>query len=509
MTIELARAVRPQTISEFRQLAEDAAASGFFPTRRPQEALVILMTGAELGLKPMQAMRSIYVVNGKPVISADMLVAAVRASGACESWRVVVSTAERCEIHTRRRGESADEVGVWTRADAERAGVYRKPGPWQQYPDRMLRHRCASDLARRVYPDVCLGVYVPGELDDDRGEPERAYVVQSGPAESAIVEAEHAEPTPLEKLRDDLASAETIEAIKASFATHAEAIDALDDGEGGPNTRKARELMCDRVIALGLARTKTEADALMKNPEKPGVVDEFERAIDAIADESTNVGAAIVEACVRWKAKLAKLAAPWNAQAKTYAAQAYGVAMGIPSAEDARERLTAAVRDHGKPTPPDGGQPTGRKRSAPAADAQGPANEGGEVTGPMARAALAESAPYAKSADQWAAHLAAKTRPHDVAGSWAKHAPAFGERTSSLRASRLRAAVGRHMAVSGMAEAESEACLLATERRADEPARAAGRSEIAARRELRERTERAGMREVAQAYANAGERDAA
>jgi len=59
VTIELARRLEPQTISEMRALAADAVASQFFAVRSPEEALVILMTGHEPGLRPMQSLRGI------------------------------------------------------------------------------------------------------------------------------------------------------------------------------------------------------------------------------------------------------------------------------------------------------------------------------------------------------------------------------------------------------------------------------------------------------------------
>jgi hypothetical protein len=125
---------------------------------------MIIITGHELGLSPAQSLRGIYVVKGKPVLAADTMVAVVRRSGLCESWRTVESTPERCTITTRRKGETHDAERTWTIADAKRAGLLTN-GTWGAYPAAMLRHRCASDLAREVYPDVILGMYDPEEME--------------------------------------------------------------------------------------------------------------------------------------------------------------------------------------------------------------------------------------------------------------------------------------------------------------------------------------------------------
>lgn len=152
------------SIDDVTRLATIAVKSKLTKLGQVEEAVVILMTGRELGLAPMQSLRGIYVVDGKPTLSADMMVAVIRKSGQCETWRIVESTAERCTITTRRRGESTDAARTWTRADADRAGVTHKD-PWRKYPAVMLRHRCAADLARQEYPDVLLGLYDPDEMD--------------------------------------------------------------------------------------------------------------------------------------------------------------------------------------------------------------------------------------------------------------------------------------------------------------------------------------------------------
>ena len=152
------------SLDDVARLAKIACDSGLVSVRKPEEAAVILLTGRELGLAPMQSLRGIYVVNGKPVLSADLLVAVVRRSGLCESWHVDESTAERCTITTKRVGEPKPTTKTWTMADAKRAGVTNKP-IWQQYPAQMLRHRCAADLARECYSDVALGLYDPEEVE--------------------------------------------------------------------------------------------------------------------------------------------------------------------------------------------------------------------------------------------------------------------------------------------------------------------------------------------------------
>jgi hypothetical protein len=170
----LSRTLEPQTLDEATALARAAVASKLYSVASPEAALMILLTGRDLGLTASQSFRAVYIVSGKPVVSSDAMVAAIRRSGLCDSWRVIETTAERCTIETTRKGESEPERETFTQDDATRAGLNRKD-VWRQYPRDMLRHRAAAGLARRVYPDVILGCYAPGEIDE---EPARAVVEQ-------------------------------------------------------------------------------------------------------------------------------------------------------------------------------------------------------------------------------------------------------------------------------------------------------------------------------------------
>ena len=85
MGTETGLALRPQggaleisTLTDVERLATLAVASGLVQVRRAEEAAMLLITGRELGLSPMQSLRGIYVVNGRLVLSADLLVAIVR-----------------------------------------------------------------------------------------------------------------------------------------------------------------------------------------------------------------------------------------------------------------------------------------------------------------------------------------------------------------------------------------------------------------------------------------------
>lgn len=169
--------LEPQSIDEARAVAKDAVESRLYGVSSASAALMILMTGRDLGMSASQSFRMIQIINGKPNVAADALVAAVRRSGLCASWRVVESTPTSCTIETKRVGEDEPERETFTMEDAQRAGLTRSE-MYRKWPREMLRHRCATGLARRVYPDAVLGCYEPGEMQDVAAEPVRLTAEQ-------------------------------------------------------------------------------------------------------------------------------------------------------------------------------------------------------------------------------------------------------------------------------------------------------------------------------------------
>jgi hypothetical protein len=168
-----------------------AAASSLAPDAlrgRPQDALIVLMAGRELGFAPMQSMRMLSVIKGKVTLSADATVALVRRSGECIEWRCVETTAQRATYTTRRKGDTEPTTLTWTIEQAQRAGLAGGQG-WRSYPEAMLRARCASALARVVYPDLVAGIYDPDELSTTI-----ELAPRSEPAPTPVVRVEASEP---------------------------------------------------------------------------------------------------------------------------------------------------------------------------------------------------------------------------------------------------------------------------------------------------------------------------
>lgn len=161
----------PRTFDEALRFAELAANSTLVPASykgKPADVLLAVQLGAELGLSPMQAIQNVSVINGRPSLWGDAMLAVVRASPTCED------VVERIEGEgdamaavciAKRRGASPVEAR-FSVADAKRAGLWNKQGPWQQYPRRMLQMRARSFALRDAFPDLLRGLVAAEEAAD-------------------------------------------------------------------------------------------------------------------------------------------------------------------------------------------------------------------------------------------------------------------------------------------------------------------------------------------------------
>jgi len=154
-----------QEFQTMKELGNMAVKSGFLPTsiKTAEQAVIVMLKGRELGIPPMQAFSSIAVVNGKPTMSAELMLSMIYKNipGAVVDFDV--TDANKCEI-TAKRPNGKKTKFSFTMADAKTANLTGK-GPWVTYPSAMLRARCISAMARAMFPDALSGVvYTPEEL---------------------------------------------------------------------------------------------------------------------------------------------------------------------------------------------------------------------------------------------------------------------------------------------------------------------------------------------------------
>lgn len=177
----------PQSIEEVWRVAQGVAVSGLAPDALVKDkdekaavaaVAITIMAGAELGLKPMAALRSFTVINGKPALYGDGLINVVRQSGRvaylntgcddrdgqlvgyCEAKRSDTGESKRVEFSQ----SDAIRAQLWsdtpTITRTGRNGPYTKENdsPWYKYPKRMLAWRAAGYCLRELFGDVLGGI---------------------------------------------------------------------------------------------------------------------------------------------------------------------------------------------------------------------------------------------------------------------------------------------------------------------------------------------------------------
>jgi len=136
--------------------------SGFFAdTQQQAQAVVKVLAGAEIGFGPIASMTGVYIVKGKPALSANLIAAAVKRSGKY-NYRIIEHTDNACAISFSEGGEQCGE-SRFSMEDAGRAGLGEQN--WQKYPRNMLFARAMSNGAKWFCPDIFGGpIYTPDEL---------------------------------------------------------------------------------------------------------------------------------------------------------------------------------------------------------------------------------------------------------------------------------------------------------------------------------------------------------
>jgi hypothetical protein len=168
MSTELSK-FAPQNFGELLKFAELAANTDLVPTafrKKPSDVAIACQMGAELGLQPMQALQNIAVINGKPSLWGDAVIAVVSARPDCEDIKEEFdekTMTARCTV--KRKGRSP-VVSTFNQADAENAKLWGKQGPWTQYPKRMLQMRARGFACRDAFPDALRGIITREEAED-------------------------------------------------------------------------------------------------------------------------------------------------------------------------------------------------------------------------------------------------------------------------------------------------------------------------------------------------------
>jgi len=217
-TTSAALAFEPSDVASAYRLCEILVASRLLPRalNSPEAAFTVIMAGRELGLTAMQSLRSLHVIEGRPVMSADLMMALCLRSPVCEHFRLITSTDVIATYEAKRRGQEPVRLS-FTIEQAKAAKLTGKDN-WIKFAAAMLRARCVAALARIVFADLMLGVYETDEI----GPAQQAQVVRATrhveyeEQEAPALEASDDKPSPVDAALIEFGRAATVEALSKS-----------------------------------------------------------------------------------------------------------------------------------------------------------------------------------------------------------------------------------------------------------------------------------------------------
>lgn len=201
MSKELAEArsfsLVPTTFEDAIKIATSLAKSDLVPKDykgKPENIVVAIAWGQEIGLQPLQALQNIAVINGRASVWGDAALAVAMAHPDFEDIVEEINgegnqRTATCTIKRKRRSPVTRTFSV---SDANKAGLWNKAGPWTQYPDRMLAMRARGFSMRDCFPDAMRGFMLAEELQGvdeiDVTPPRPAVVMPTSSKPAAEIE---------------------------------------------------------------------------------------------------------------------------------------------------------------------------------------------------------------------------------------------------------------------------------------------------------------------------------
>ena len=165
--------------NDIERMALAVSKSQLFGMKTPDQAIALMLVAQSEGLHPARAAMEYHVIQGRPALKADAMLARFQAAGGKVEWKDYTDT-KVVGVFSHPAGGSISVE--WSIEMATKAGLTKNP-TWRQYPRQMLRARCISEGIRTVYPGVSVGVYTPEEVQDfaPQQQPERDITQEAHP----------------------------------------------------------------------------------------------------------------------------------------------------------------------------------------------------------------------------------------------------------------------------------------------------------------------------------------
>ena len=149
-------------IESLERMAQAVSASKLFGITNPEQALALMLVAQAEGLHPATAARDYHIIQGRPSLKADAMLARYLSSGGTVEW--LEHTDAKVEAKFSHPAGGTLSI-AWDMERAKKAGLGGKD-MWTKYPRQMLRARVISEGIRATNPAVATGMYTPEEVQD-------------------------------------------------------------------------------------------------------------------------------------------------------------------------------------------------------------------------------------------------------------------------------------------------------------------------------------------------------
>ena len=151
------------SFNEMEQMAQAIAKSGLFGMKDTNSVLALMAVAQAEGLHPATAARDFHIIQGRPALKADAMLARFQNAGGKVQWKDYTDDKVTGVFSHPNGGELAV---TWTIEQATKIGLVKPGSGWQKFPRAMLRSRCISEGIRSVFPGSVTGFYSPDEVEN-------------------------------------------------------------------------------------------------------------------------------------------------------------------------------------------------------------------------------------------------------------------------------------------------------------------------------------------------------
>lgn len=203
--------LNPQAWNALLSQCQVLVKSGFLPNaiKTPEQAVAIALKGHEMGLPLMASFAGISIINGKPTIEGQLMLAQIYRLVPGAKVEFLARSVQHCQLRAMRPGGEWQEF-EWTMEHAKQAELLNKDS-WKKYPRNMLQWRAVADMARAMFPDAIMGCYLADEVEGgepivvDKPQNQKTKAIQEA-LETHIVESTKADPAVVAKMMEGFAA---------------------------------------------------------------------------------------------------------------------------------------------------------------------------------------------------------------------------------------------------------------------------------------------------------------